>query len=183
MKTILFNKLSRSPSTQDAKKGNASVLVLLTYDGENDRAALLLTKRTQTVESHKGEVSFPGGYWEVQDANLIETALRETEEEVGIARQRIEVLGSLPKVRTKGCVELEPWVGWVEHPIELNLSVAEVDRVLLLPLARLMKEGLTEHKFSYHGTHITSPGIMVHGELVWGATARVLQMLLDALKS
>jgi len=143
--------------------------------------SILLTKRSLTVESHKGQVSFPGGFPEAEDRDLRDTALREAREEVGVTRDDIEVLGALPAVTTRGSVWIHPWIGLLDFPYPFRPNPEEVERLLLLPVARLIGEGLRQVEVASEGRVFRGPGIDVDGELVWGATARVLLSLREML--
>ena len=160
------------------KKGQSSVLILLGRNREGDRDEILLTKRTDSVETHKGDVSFPGGYWETHDSNLLQTALREASEEIGTKVEHIEVIGALEPVHTRGDILIQPFVARLDFPYPFTLSESEVAKLLFLPLDRLLQEGLSKVEINVGCGHfIQGPGIYVDGELVWGATARMLEML------
>ncbi|MCB0403838.1 MAG: CoA pyrophosphatase [Bdellovibrionales bacterium] len=162
--------------------GTAAVLVLIGRRPGRDTEEILLTKRTQLVETHKGQISFPGGFWTAGDEGSLQTALRECEEEVGLIERDIEVIGALPLVRTRGAVPIFPWVARTDFPTELLVNEGEVDRVLYLPLDQLVREGLQPVTVEARDYKVQSIGIKVGNELVWGATARVLQHLCAHLK-
>ncbi|MBI1859366.1 MAG: CoA pyrophosphatase [Deltaproteobacteria bacterium] len=168
-------------STTGAVSGQTAILIPVDPFLRSE-PVLVLTKRTHTVDTHKGQVSFPGGYFEETDADLLETALREFEEEVGGKRSAIEVIGRLPTGYTRNQVPIIPWLGIVQNPLEYRPNPSEVDRLLLLPLGRLIEEGLQSVQIAFPQFRITSPGIHVDGELIWGATARILSNLRDLLK-
>jgi 8-oxo-dGTP pyrophosphatase MutT (NUDIX family) len=140
---------------------------------------LLFTLRTELVLHHKGEISFPGGVRHEEDPDLVTTALRETEEELGIPPSAVEVLGALPPVHTvvSGYV-IVPFIGHLPTLPEMVPSEIEVAEVLQLDLARLAKveqEVLATSGSSWHSYELD-------GSLVWGATGRVLHSLLDVLR-
>jgi 8-oxo-dGTP pyrophosphatase MutT (NUDIX family) len=154
----------------------AGVLVPLV---ESPGPSLLFTLRTDLVLHHKGEISFPGGVRHDDDPDLVTTALRETEEELGIPPSAVEVLGTLPPVHTmvSGYV-IVPFVGWLGVLPPLDPSPIEVAEVLQLDLARLAKverEVLSEMGRSWHAYELD-------GSLVWGATGRILHDLLGVLR-
>ena len=161
--------------------GITSVLAPLVWNEEAKRGEILLMKRSELVESHKGQISFPGGYREMSDLDLLHTALREVEEEIGVKREAIEILGRLAPVRTRGDVLIYPWVGRLRVPYPFVLNPAEVDRLLFLPAAQLVAEGLSPVEVPMGAVKVKSIGLMVQGELVWGATARMLQELREHL--
>ena len=154
-----------------------SVLVPIGWNRETRRDEILLTKRTMHVETHKGQVSFPGGFCEDGDCSLVDTALRESLEEIGTRPADIEVLGPLPLVTTRGNIQIFPWVGRLELPYPFNVNPDEVEKILHLPLTRLLDEGMGMTDVGVGGATFRSVSITVDGELVWGATARMLQLL------
>jgi 8-oxo-dGTP pyrophosphatase MutT (NUDIX family) len=159
----------------------SSVLIPIGFNRLTERDEILLTKRTMTVETHKGQISFPGGFHEPGDRNLLATALRESAEEIGTRESDIEVIGRLEAVQTRGNVVIYPWVGRLGFPYPFQLNPAEVERLLFLPLETLLREGLRTFSVPVESLTIKSPGIEVEGELVWGATARMLQLLRERI--
>jgi 8-oxo-dGTP pyrophosphatase MutT (NUDIX family) len=154
----------------------AGVLVPLV---ESPSPSLLFTLRTELVLHHKGEISFPGGVRHEEDPDLMTTALRETEEELGIPPDAVEVLGALPPVHTmvSGYV-IVPFVGRLTELPDMVPSEVEVAEVLDLDLTRLAKveqEVLATSGRSWHSYELD-------GNLVWGATGRVLHSFLDVLR-
>lgn len=170
-----------SPEPTLDQRGISSVLVALGPHDETGRDEILLMKRTMLVETHKGQISFPGGFREAHDATLLNTALRETQEEIGVDPQHFKVLGRLSPVSTRGEVQIYPWVATFRFPFPFVLSVNEVDRLLYLSVERLLKEGLKTVKVDVGNFKVESPGIEVEGEMVWGATAKMLVELRELL--
>ena len=173
-------RLPEVPAPEPASGSVAAVLVLLGVHPTGEEV-VLLTKRTMTVETHKGQVSFPGGLWERADESLLHTALRETEEEIGVPAAAIEVLGRLETAHTRQEMVIYPWVGVMSLPFAFRPSPAEVDRVIELPLETLVKEGLKQVTVPIGSAKVESVGIYADGELVWGATARMLKDLYGLL--
>ncbi len=132
---------------------------------------MLLIRRSESVSSHKGQIAFPGGRWEKTDGSYLETALRETQEELG-EKVCPHVLGALPSVTTHSTGYLiYPFVGLLEEPLMLKPDRWEVAEVLVFPLAL----------FSYPTRH--SPLEFVSGnDLVWGATARIINHFINILR-
>ncbi len=159
----------------------AAVLVPLFV--REDTVHVVLTKRTDTVRTHQGQVSFPGGSWEPGDGTLQHTALREAHEEVGLHAGDVEVLGVLDDLPTNVSGFLvRPFVGLVPHPYEFVHDVAEVDHVFSPPLeifadASRRREEVRERD----GIRYPVWFYEVDGNIVWGATARMLVQLLDKL--
>lgn len=159
----------------------AAVLALLYHDQGADR--LLLTKRTETVEHHKGQICFPGGGVHAGDADLSITALRETWEEVGIQPEHIEVIGQLDDMVTNSNFLVTPFVGVLHHtPYEFIPSDIEVAEVIEPPIADLLDEAALVMEERILGGEVRlTPAYHWNGHRVWGATARMLQELLDLL--
>lgn len=152
----------------------AAVLLLL-YP-KNGQYHLVLTRRTSEVEHHKGEVSLPGGARHDDDGSLMEVALRENEEEIGIPPQAVEVLGELDDFATFSRYVITPFVGVATQPLSFVPSPIEVDKVLEVPLSSLMADGaLRERVREREGVTITDYVFEHEGDLVWGATARILR--------
>jgi 8-oxo-dGTP pyrophosphatase MutT (NUDIX family) len=169
--------------TLDSDPGSrlTSVLIPIGHNRLTGQDEILLTKRTMLVETHKGQVSFPGGNREPGDRDLLATALRESAEEIGTQETDMEVVGRLDVVQTRGNVFIYPWVARMAFPYPFRLNPAEVEKLLFLPLDTLLREGLRSFSVAVENLTIKSPGIEVDGELVWGATARMLQLLRDLL--
>jgi 8-oxo-dGTP pyrophosphatase MutT (NUDIX family) len=160
----------------------SSVLIPLGWNENTEQHEILLTKRTELVHTHKGQVSFPGGYWEPGDKSLLDTALREAQEEIGLQPQDVETVGALPRVQTRGEIWIQPWVALMRFPYSFNLNPNEVDRLLFLSLNTLKEVGLKEVDVNLKKFTVKSPGIPVDGELVWGATAQMLHLLRSCLR-
>lgn len=147
---------------------------------ERQPPALLLTVRSQEVRDHKGEISFPGGVMHDEDPDLLATALRETEEELGVGADRLDVLGALPPVHTvvTGYVIL-PFVALLRDGQELDPSPVEIAEVIELRIDQLVE---VEEEVSLEGRQAWF-AYTVDGHTVWGATGRIVNSFLEALKT
>ena len=159
---------------------DAAVLVPIVRRAEG--VQLLLTQRTAHLSDHAGQISFPGGRVEPQDATREETALRETEEEIGIGRDRVRVLGRLPEYEIPSGFRITPVVAWVEPPFDLKLDAFEVAAVFEAPLARFLDPAAyLRREYDFRGRHRHYMAIPYEGRYIWGATAGMLYTLARAL--
>ncbi|HRE18043.1 MAG TPA: CoA pyrophosphatase [Rhodocyclaceae bacterium] len=143
---------------------------------------VLLTQRTAHLRDHPGQISFPGGRVEAQDGSPLETALRETEEEIGLARQHVEVLGYLPEYRTGTGFRVTPVVARVDLPFELKPDPFEVAEVFEVPLSFLLDAANHQrHALHYRGA-LRNFYAMPYGDyFIWGATAGMIRSLFERL--
>jgi len=176
-----------SPLGTGARRGAgpsvpAAVLVGLLDEGEGPH--VILTRRTTEVSDHPGEVSLPGGRKEPLEEAPEETALREAEEEVGIPRARVEVLGCLPLYRTVSDYCVRPVVGWVEPPVAFKPDPREVAEVFLVPLGFILEPAnRRQGSLVRDGVRRTYYELEYEGRRIWGATAAILLSLARALES
>lgn len=142
----------------------------------------LFTKRSEAVENHKGQISFPGGMEALDDASPWDTALREAEEEIGVPQKAVLKLGELPEVVTFTGFRIRPFVGAIPYPFEIRKNPGEVDSVLEMPIRVLLGPTLVEERgIKWKGRSISTPVYHVKGHVIWGATAFLLASLLEAL--
>ncbi|HEX8375155.1 MAG TPA: CoA pyrophosphatase, partial [Geminicoccaceae bacterium] len=160
-------------------QNDAAVLVPLYLHGGDLHA--VFTKRRDDLRRHAGEISFPGGRPDFPEEELRVTALREAEEEIGLPREDVEVVGALPPTGTFVTnYRIHPFVGVIEPGREWKIQPQEVDIVLELSLPDLIR-GFEMQRLLKKGVPIKTPTYTVDGNLVWGATARILQHLLERL--
>ncbi len=158
----------------------AAVLVPIIVEAEG--TALLFTKRTELVETHKGQVSFPGGVVEETDRDIIQTALREAEEEVGIAAGDVEIVGILNDLATPTGFVITPVVGLVRltHPLRPNAD--EVADVFQVPLSFFAQAATVRTEFRVvEGKRREIWYYDTDRHTIWGATAAIIRSLLSAL--
>ncbi|HZF80749.1 MAG TPA: CoA pyrophosphatase [Rubrivivax sp.] len=158
----------------------AAVLIPLVQ--RPDGLHVLLTRRTEHLRDHAGQISFPGGRSEPTDAGATGTALREAAEEVGLPADRVEVIGEMPIYTTVTHYVVTPVVGLVHPPFELIVDKSEVDEAFEVPLGWLMDPGNhRRHVFSFEGGQrefLSMPWRCARGEyFIWGATAAMLRNL------
>ncbi len=160
----------------------ASVLVPIVAHG--DAPTVLFTQRTAHLKNHSGQISFPGGRAEAVDASPERTALRETWEEIGLAEERIELLGRLSDYHTRTGYRITPIVGIVKPPFELRPDDNEVAEVFEVPLAFLLDaRNHQRHSREFEGEERHFFAIPYQQRYIWGATAGMLINLHRYLKS
>ena len=183
-KDVIRRILAENPkkTISDPSLSPAGVLLLLyPKDGEY---CVLLNRRTDQVEHHKGEISFPGGSKDAKDATLLDTALRETHEEMGIRPEDVEVLGQVDDTPTSTNFLITTTVGTIPYPYDFNPSELEVAEVLEVPLPALMDdEARRDEVRIVDGDLDHVPSYVYQGHLIFGATARVLSRFLELLET
>lgn len=148
----------------------------------DDGHTVLLTQRTAHLRDHAGQISFPGGRVEEQDLTPVETALRETEEEIGLSRECVEIVGFLPEYRTGTGFRVTPVVAIVRPPFDLQPDPFEVAEIFEVPLAFLIDPANhQQHSLHYRGA-LRNYFAMPYGEyFIWGATAGMIRSLSERL--
>jgi 8-oxo-dGTP pyrophosphatase MutT (NUDIX family) len=142
---------------------------------------ILFTKRTERVKAHKGQISFPGGAYEKEDRTLVNTALRECAEEIGLPAEAVEVLGELDDMPTMTTDYLiSPFVAVIPWPYQLKVDPMEVDEIIEVPISALLdKNCRSQETDTLRGQPITTYFYYYQGKVIWGATARILNQFLD----
>ncbi|MYM65522.1 CoA pyrophosphatase [Pseudoduganella sp. FT55W] len=170
------------PGRDDRPPTPASVLVPLVLRPAG--LTVLLTQRNANLTDHAGQISFPGGRAEDYDADTTDTALRESEEEIGLARHHVEVLGALPNYLTGTGYCVTPVVGLVQPPFEVTADPSEVAAIFEVPLAFLM-DGANHQRLSVDlpGGRRSFYAMPYEGYYIWGATAGMLRNLFHFLRA
>jgi 8-oxo-dGTP pyrophosphatase MutT (NUDIX family) len=169
----------------DSEESLASAVLIPLTVKENE-LAILLTKRSAYLDRHSGQISFPGGVIESGDNTPLDTAFRETNEEIGIQKKQIELLGSLEPFNSKTGFFIYPFIGWIEDLNGLKKSSVEVDKILCIPLSWLNNpDNFTQE--DYVGPNGFKKKVWVYtpfeGETVWGITAKIIQDFLYLIKN
>jgi 8-oxo-dGTP pyrophosphatase MutT (NUDIX family) len=153
------------------------VPLFLAANGRDPHA--VFTRRRIDLRRHAGEISFPGGRQDPDDADLADTALREAEEEIGLPRAQVSLLGELPPVSTFVTnYVIHPFVGLIPTGLSWVASPSEVDAVLEIPLNAL-RTGRIRTRVERRGIAFETDAYVVDDHLIWGATARILESLLE----
>lgn len=157
--------------------GEAGVLVALT---ESDDPEVILTLRSKQLSTHRGEVAFPGGKRDPEDADLLATALREANEEIGLDPAQVRVVGSLGQLISKHRLTVMPWVGIIPADARLMANPSEIDSIFKVPLRFFIEEpALRTDQIPFRGKTHYVPAWEFEGAVIWGLTAYVLVELLN----
>ena len=160
----------------------AGVMVLVF--SKNGEYCVLLQKRSIKVDSHKGEISFPGGKRDPEDETLLDTALRETHEEMGIDPRHIEVFGALDQTATTTGFCTSPFAGTIPYPYEFSPQEEEVAEVLEVPVSSLLDSANRRDEIRVAAGDLEyAPVFAYDGHIIFGATARILQRFLEMLET
>ena len=180
LKTFLSRR-RKNTNQYPAFKPSAVLVLIFEKDGEYH---VLFTKRTDRVQTHKGQVSFPGGACDAEDRTRLYTALREGFEEIGVKTGDIDVLGELDDVPTIGSqYVISPFVGVMPWPYEFEVCVEEVDAILAVPIEDLIRQACLEiEAVDWRGKRVRSISYYYEDEIIWGATARILNQFLEIWK-
>ncbi|HYO59917.1 CoA pyrophosphatase [Archangium sp.] len=177
LESHLASRLPRALNLSGRVLRESSVLVpLLVREGTPH---ILFTKRPITLRHHAGQYSFPGGSRDPQDATPLHTALRETQEELGIDVSGVRVLGALDEVPTPSEFRIQPFVGVIPHGLEYRPNPDEVEFILEVPLEALIDPAIhrTEHRV-VRGVEYEVDFYTYGSHVIWGATGHILRNLL-----
>jgi 8-oxo-dGTP pyrophosphatase MutT (NUDIX family) len=176
----LLTPLSSTRWPESSTGRQAAVLVPLIL--EKGGGLILYTQRSKHLAEHAGQIAFPGGVREAQDASPAATALRETFEEIGIRPETIQLLGSLAPIRTSTGYSLVPLAGLIPWPVELRLDPSEVDSTFAIPWSWFFGSGkLVAHDGCPTSISLHYP--VYEGHEVWGATAMITMDLVEKLRT
>jgi 8-oxo-dGTP pyrophosphatase MutT (NUDIX family) len=179
IKKVLAQRVKQVVS--DSNLMPAAVLLLLySKDGEY---CVLLNKRSELVEHHKGEISLPGGARDPEDRDFLETALREVEEEMGINRADVTILGELDDVVTRTNFGVRVYIGTIPYPYVFQPSPIEIAEVLEVPISLLCNLANVRCETRWvDGQPVTAYSYAYNQHLVYGVTAKILQQFLEILE-
>ena len=161
--------------------GRTDAAVLIPMHGWPERPGLVFTERRSDLKRHAGEISFPGGRRD-ENEQLLETALREAEEEIGLSRDNVELVGALPPIGTFVTnYKVHPFVGLIDQGMRFEPNPAEVESVLVASLDDLAA-GYERRRLVRRGVPIKTDTYLISDKLIWGATARILADLFRHLR-
>jgi 8-oxo-dGTP pyrophosphatase MutT (NUDIX family) len=160
--------------------GRTEAAVLVPMHGWPEHPGLVFTERRSDLKRHAGEISFPGGRRD-GDESLMDTALREAEEEIGLTRNHVEVVGALPPIGTFVTnYKVHPFVGLIDQGLQFEPNPAEVESVLVASLGEL-RAAYARRRLVRRGVPIKTDTYLVSDQLIWGATARILGLLFERI--
>ena len=166
-----LDQLSLKQSAPKSDLPKAAVLIALT---DEETPEVIYTLRSNKVSSHQGEVSFPGGMQEESDSSLIMTALRESEEEIGLPQNCVKILGSLDTMVSRFNVSVTPFVGVIPGDVELNTSSEEIEACFKVPLSFLLKDKRYRNdEVNRNGETFYMPAYKYSSYVIWGLTAMI----------
>jgi 8-oxo-dGTP pyrophosphatase MutT (NUDIX family) len=172
--------LEPSEAAELEAHGRTDAAVLVPMHGWPSRPGLVFTERRSDLKRHAGEISFPGGRRD-EGEELIDTALREAEEEIGLPRDNVEVVGALPPIGTFVTnYKITPFVGLIDEGMRFEPNPAEVESVLVASLDDL-GAGYEKRRLVRRGVPIKTDTYLIGDKLIWGATARILAELFARL--
>jgi 8-oxo-dGTP pyrophosphatase MutT (NUDIX family) len=181
MKQRLKQALSRRQKLKITHTDRRISAVLVPIFYKQDEYHLLFTKRTETLRAHRGQISFPGGVHEEHDNTLLDTALRECFEEIGLTAGMVEVLGELDDTPTKITYYLiTPFVATIPYPLRLKLDPVEVDEIIEVPISALLdKDCFRQEDDPVNDGTSEGPFYYYDNRIIWGATARIITQFLE----
>ncbi|WP_298624980.1 CoA pyrophosphatase [uncultured Legionella sp.] len=141
--------------------------------------SLILTKRSEHLRSHPGEISFPGGLWEEHDNNYYDTALRELNEELGVSRDRVTLIKELTPEPTLAGVIIHPWLGTIESINPYVLNTYEVTSLVVVPMEQVhQRKNYRKIRIERSGFQFITWEFIPKNDYIWGATARIMKQLI-----
>ena len=154
--------------------------VLIPIVERNNGLKIILTKRSNNLKQHPGQISFPGGKSEKTDKSLVATALRETKEEIGIKDKNVEILGQLSKHVTITGFKITPFIGRIKMGFSTEIQASEVSEIFEVPLSYLSNpRNFRVESVKWKGKKRFFYSIPYGPYYIWGATARILKNLAD----
>ncbi|MFO1464739.1 MAG: CoA pyrophosphatase [bacterium] len=182
MREALRHILEQRKNTPLPVKDFIPAAVLVPLFLQNGQYHMLFTQRSMTVRDHKGQISFPGGMREPADPDLLTTALRETEEELGIKPVTVEVLGQLGELVTPTGYHITPFVGLIPQATGYRLNEEEISGIIEVPLDHLLEpQNLRLERGEFFNCQTEMPYFQYRQHVIWGATGRITRELVELI--
>lgn len=158
--------------------------VLLPIFSKGDRYHIVFTRRSEHLAYHKGQISFPGGGRHEADISLLQTALRESREEIGLRESDVEILGELDDTATSTShFRISPFVGLIPYPYEFTMDKYEVEEIFDLPIDELLASASTATGGNNSAERISQTSTFeLNGRVIWGATGWILSQFLEVMR-
>lgn len=183
LRDIIARNLRRKKTKSIPVEGYAWSAVLVPLVLVRGQYQLIFTQRTDQVKNHKNQISFPGGVREKKDRSLLETALRESEEEIGLSPKMVDVLGQLGEIFTPTRYRITPFVGLLHSPFSLNVNPREIKKVIRVPLKHLLEpKNMTVDPVEFFPKRFDIPYFRYKNHTIWGATGRITWELVQLLQ-
>ncbi len=185
MKEKLRQALALRLKTSLSGRGLTEAAVLIPIFCKDGEHHILFTQRSDQVQHHKGQISFPGGARSEADASLLETALRESWEEIGLEAKDAEILGELDDTpTTTSSFNISPFVAFITYPYRFTLNHYEINGIFSVPVSALLhKAKRGEERYTFGDEVFVGYSYEYEGKVIWGATAHIVRQLLEVWQS
>ncbi len=186
---VTFNDILTSLSERKPKKladdGSKRGAVIMPIFEKDNHLFILFTKRTEGLRTHKGQISFPGGKIDEEDDSLLQCALREAEEEIGILPSKFKIIGELDQTKTNSSnILLSTFVAKLDYPFTIIKNIEEVDEIIEVPLSELCDSSKWTKKIVLieDDEEVETWFFYYNERIIWGATAQLVKQLLNYLQ-
>lgn len=184
MLSLLRNKLPKIEpvdlTVDEPADGRCDAAVLAAFTSSKDEPQIVLTQRSLIMRSHAGEVAFPGGKVDEVDTTLVDTALRESNEEIGLRREDVELIGQIDSFQSRKGVSVQPYVGIISDDLLFQPESIELDSVFKAPVSLFYDErSVIMHGFQMEKMWIEVPGFKFGQYTIWGLTASMIVSILN----
>jgi 8-oxo-dGTP pyrophosphatase MutT (NUDIX family) len=166
-------------------RGLTEAAVLIPIFSKDEEYRILFTQRSDRVPHHKGQISFPGGARSKTDTTLLHTALRESWEEIGLEAKDAEIVGELDDTpTTTSGFNISPFVAFIPYPYKFTLSPYEIEEIFSISISALLhKASRQEERYTFGSQTFVNYSYEYEGRVIWGATARIVEQLLEIWQS
>ncbi len=164
------------------KRGHKYASVFLPVFFNNEDYSVLFLKRSKNLSAHSDEICFPGGTFENDDVNLLNTAYREIQEEIGIGQENVKLISSLSKEKTRTGYIIQPFIVLVKDGVKIKVDGEEIVDYMFISISELIsKKNRRDYYFLFNKLLISKPAYIINDQLIWGATASILEEFLSII--